>query len=235
MASIPVTLLSWIKTEVDNALKVVRDNIAKFSVAPEDAAVLRGCPEQLHQVSGALRIVGLTGATRFCETIEGTFGRLNSARPSKAAIGAIDRAVLELNEFVDDLARGQANAPLRLFPAYRELTTLQGKPDISEKDLFFPDLELQAPPHPDAKVLARDELVPFLEAQRARFQRGLLAWLRNQSNGLKEMRQALDALHQVAPQLPEPRALWWAAAGLIDGLLKAPDAVWAGNAKGLCN
>ncbi len=235
MSSIPVTLLSWIKTEVDNALKVVRDNIAKFSAAPEDAAVLRGCPDQLHQVSGALRIVGLTGATRFCETIEGTFGRLNSARPSKAAIGAIDRAVLELNEFVDDLARGQANVPLRLFPAYRELTTLQGKSDISEKDLFFPDLELQAPPHSDAKVLARDELAPFLEAQRARFQRGLLAWLRNQSNGLMEMRQALDALHQVAPQLPEPRALWWAAVGLIDGLLKAPDAVWVGNAKGLCN
>jgi len=235
MSSIPVTILSWIKTEVDNALKVVRDNIAKFSAAPEDDAVLRGCPDQLHQVSGALRIVGLAGATRFCETIEGTFGRLNSARPSKAAIGAIDRAVLELNEFVDDLARGQANAPLRLFPAYRELTTLQGKSDISEKDLFFPDLELQAPPHPDAKVLATDELVPFLAAQRARFQRGLLAWLRNQSNGLKEMRQALDALHQVAPQLPEPRALWWAAVGLIDGLLNAPDAVWVGNAKGLCN
>ena len=235
MAGIPLTLLSWIKTEVDNALKVVRDNIAKFSAAPEDAAVLRECPHQLHQVSGALRIVGLAGATRFCETIEGTFGRLNNARPGKAAIGVIDRAVLELNEFVDDLARGQANVPLRLFPAYRELTKLQGKSEISEKDLFFPDLELQAPPHPDAKVLARDELAPFLQAQRARYQRGLLAWLRNQSNGLKEMRQALDALHQVAPQLPEPHALWWAAVGLIDGLLKAPDAVWLGNAKGLCN
>lgn len=235
MAGIPLTLLSWIKTEVDNSLNVVRDNIAKFSAAPEDGSVLRGCPDQLHQVSGALRIVGLAGATRFCETIEGTFGRLNSARPSKAAIGVIDRAVLELNEFVDNLARGEANAPLRLFPAYRELTTLQGISDISEKDLFFPDLELQAPPHPNAKVLARNEFAPFLQAQRARFQRGLLAWLRNQSNGLKEMQQALDALHQVAPQLPEPRALWWAAVGLIDGLLKAPDANWLGHAKGLCN
>ena len=235
MAAIPVTLLSWIKTEVDHALEVVRDCIAKFSAAPEDAAVLLGCPHRLHQVSGALRIVGLTGATHFCEAIEGSFGKLNGARPSKAAIGIIDRAVLELKDFVDDLARGQANVPLRLFPAYRELTRLQGKSDISEKDLFFPDLELQPPPHPDAKVLARDELVPFLQAQRVRFQRGLLAWLRNQSNGLKEMRQALDALHQVATQLPEPRAVWWAAVGLIDGLLKAPDVVWLGNAKALCN
>ncbi|HEU5284038.1 MAG TPA: hypothetical protein VFU53_09500, partial [Burkholderiales bacterium] len=235
MAGIPVTLLSWIKTEVDYALKVVRDNIARFLAAPEDAAVLVGCPDQLHQVSGALRIVGLTGATRFCETIEGTFSGLNRGRPSRAAIGVIDHAVLELKEFVDDLARGQANAPLRLFPVYRELTTLQGKSDISEKDLFFPDLEQQAPPHPEPRVLAKDELPPYLQAQRARFERGLLAWLRNQPDGLKEMRLALDALHQVAPQLPEPRALWWVATGLIDGLQKTPDPDWLGSAKGLCN
>ena len=235
MTGIPLTLLSWIKTEVDSALTAVRDSIARFSAAPEDAAVLLGCPAQLHQVSGALRIVGLAGATRFCETIEGSFGKVKGARPSKAALEVIDRAVLELNEFVDDLARGQANVPLRLFPAYRDLTTLQGKSDVSERDLFFPDLELQAPPHPEARILGKDELGPFLQAQRARFQRGLLAWLRNQPAGLKDMRQALDALHQVAAQLPEPRALWWAAAGLIDGLSRAQDADWLGNAKGLCN
>jgi chemosensory pili system protein ChpA (sensor histidine kinase/response regulator) len=235
MADIPLTLLSWIKAEVDSALTAVRDSIAKVLAAQEDAAVLAGCPGQLHQVSGALRIVGLMGATHFCETIEGAFGRLSSGRPTKKALGVIDRGVRELREFVNDLARGQGNAPLRLFPAYRDLSKLQGKPDASERDLFFPDLELQAPPHPEAKFLAQDELAGFLQAQRTRFQRGLLAWLRNQIDGLKEMRQALDALHQVAPVLPEPRALWWVAAGLIDGLSSGPDAGWLGNAKGLCN
>lgn len=235
MSDIPLTLLSWIKSEVDSALTAVRDNIARFSAAPEDTAALRGCPDQLHQVSGALRIVGLMGATHFCETIEGTFGRLNSGRPTKKALGVVDRAVRELREFVNDLARGQANVPLRLFPAYRDLKKLQGKPEASDRELFFPDLELQAPPHPDAKIFAKDELAKFLQAQRARFQRGLLAWLRNRPDGLKEMRQALDALHQAASVLPEPRALWWVAAGLIDGLASGPDADWLGNAKGLCN
>ena len=42
-------LLSWIKTEVDYALKLVRDCIARFSAAPEDAAALRVCPSQLHR------------------------------------------------------------------------------------------------------------------------------------------------------------------------------------------
>ena len=56
MANVSTTVLSWIKTEVDHTLKVVRDRIATFSAAPEDVAVLRVCPDQLHQVSGALRI-----------------------------------------------------------------------------------------------------------------------------------------------------------------------------------
>ena len=235
MAGIPLTLLSWIKSEVDGALTAVRESIARFSATPEDPSVLLGCPNQLHQVSGALRIVGLTGATRFCEAIEGTFGGLSSGQPSKKALGIVDRAVRELNEFVNDLARGQADVPLRLFPAYRDLAALQGKPDTSERDLFFPDVERAAPPHPDAKILPRDELVKFLQAQRARFQRGMLAWLRNQPDGLKDMRQALDALHQVGPVLPEPRALWWVAAGLIDGIVGGPDLEWLASAKALCN
>ena len=57
--AVSAQLLSFIKTEVDYALKLVRDSIAKFTAAPENAAVLGVCPGQLHQVSGALRIVGL--------------------------------------------------------------------------------------------------------------------------------------------------------------------------------
>src|SRR5205814_1458877 len=90
-------------------------------------AALSICPEHLHQVSGALRMVGLSGATRFCEAIEGSFSGANGSRPSTASIGIIDRAVLALKRFVDDVARGQANVPLRLFPVYRELAELPAK------------------------------------------------------------------------------------------------------------
>src|SRR5687767_15915671 len=67
------TLLSWINAEVERALLLVRDSIAKFSAAPGNDEALRQCPEHLHQVSGALRMVGLNGATLVCETIEGSF------------------------------------------------------------------------------------------------------------------------------------------------------------------
>jgi chemosensory pili system protein ChpA (sensor histidine kinase/response regulator) len=229
------TLLSWITAEVNQALTVVREHIATFSAEPEDAAVLRGCPDHLHQVSGALRMVGLNGATRFCEAIESSFPGLNGARPTSSALGVIDRAVLALKDFVDGLGRGQPNAPLRLYPVYRELASLQGKPDSSEKELFFPDLSLHAPAHPEPAGLRDDELVLLLQASRAQFQRGVLAWLRRQPAGLDEMAKAVDALHQVARQLPEPRALWWVAGGLVEALQHSRDAEWLAAAKPLAN
>jgi chemosensory pili system protein ChpA (sensor histidine kinase/response regulator) len=216
----------------------VRDNIAKLSGKPEDDAMLRACPDHLHQVSGALRMVGLAGATRFCEAIEGSFSGLQAPANGSAnanAIGTIDRAVLALKEFVADLARGQADVPLRLYPVYKELASLAGKNDASEKELFFPDLGAQAPVHPQAKTLLQAELPAYLHAQRAIFQRGMLGWLRKQAAGLEEMRQALDALHQVAEQLPEPRALWWAALALVEGMSQSQDADWQTAVKPLCN
>ena len=229
------TLLSWINAEVERALTLVQDSIAKFSAAPENDAVLQPCPEHLHQVSGALRMVGLNGATLVCEAIEGSFAGINGQRPSAQTMGVIDRAVVALKNFVGELARGQADVPLRLYPVYRDLSGLLGRKTISEKDLFFPDVAVAAPVHPDGKAVPEEELPAYLQAQRTRFQRGLLAWLRGTPNGLEEMRQTVDAMHQVATQLPEPRALWWAAGGLIDALKDAADAEWLAAAKVVCN
>ena len=234
MDSASTTILSWITAEVDQALSLVHEQIERFTADPDKTSALGSCQEHLHQVSGALRMVGLAGATRFCEAIESGFARVNGARPNAAAVGAIDRAVLALKEYVDGLERGQANVPLRLYPMYRELSELQGAQGVSEKDLFFPDLSLQAPAHADARALRAEERVPYLQAQRSLFQRGLLALLRGQG-GLPEMRQALDALHRVAAQLPEPRALWWVAPALLEGLGEPADAEWLARAKALCN
>src|SRR2546428_890740 len=236
MANPDSTLLSWITAEVNQALSVVRDHIAKYSAAPEDAAPLAPCPGHLHQVSGALRMVGLSGATRFCEAIEGGFSGVNGApRPTSQAMGILDRAVLSLKEFVEGLERGQPDVPLRLYPVYRELGALQGKPDAAEKDLFFPDLTREAPGHPAPKTLAQAELAPYLQAHRAQFQRGLLAWLRNHPGGLDDMAQAIDALHQVATALPEPRSLWWVACGFLEILENSEKAEWLAAVKPLCN
>ncbi|HEY6966946.1 MAG TPA: Hpt domain-containing protein, partial [Burkholderiales bacterium] len=222
------TLLSWITAEVDQALSLVRDQIAKVA-GGGDAAALENCPGHLHQVSGALRMVGLTGATRFCEAIELGFAAPGGVRPKDASLGVIDRAIQALKEFVDGLERGQPNAPLRLYPVYRELA-----PNASERDLFFPDLTIVAPPHIKPKTLAPDKVAAHVQKQRALFQRGLLAWLRSSTKaGLDDMRRAVNQLHKVAAQLPEPQAVWWVAGGLLDSLEHPQSPEWVAQAKAL--
>ena len=229
------TLLSWINAEVERALLLVRECIAKFTAAPENQDALRPCPEHLHQVSGALRMVGLNGATLVCESIEGSFAGFGDARPSAAAMGIIDRAVLALKDFVGDLARGQADVPLRLFPVYRDLAQLKGSPLVSERDLFFPDVTLKTPPHKRPKTLPAETIPAFVNKQRALFQKGLLAWLRNPPAGLDDMRRAVNQLHKIAAQLPEPQGVWWVAHGFLDAVESASDAEWLAGAKALGN
>jgi chemosensory pili system protein ChpA (sensor histidine kinase/response regulator) len=222
------TLLSWITAEVDQALSLVRDQIAKVT-SGGDAAALENCPGHLHQVSGALRMVGLAGATRFCEAIELGFAAPGGAPPKGASLGAIDRAIQALKEFVDGLERGQPNAPLRLYSVYCELT-----PNSNERDLFFPDLSPVAPPHIKPKTLAPDKVAAHVQKQRALFQRGLLAWLRSSTKaGLDDMRRAVNQLHKVAAQLPEPQAVWWVAGGLLDSLEQPQSPEWVAQAKAL--
>ena len=228
-----ITILSWITAEVDQALDRVRTELASYSAPPHDAAALARCPEHLHQVSGALNMVGLSGATRFCAALENSFARLDASTAANAVL--VDNAVLELKQFVDDLANGQPDVAMRLYPAYRDLALVQGRVDCSEVELFFPDLTPAAPAHPSPKSLEKKELASFLQAQRTRWQRGILAWLRRQSNGLEEMRDALEEIHSVAHALPERRALWWVAGGVVDALLDVTEPGELAQARRLWN
>jgi chemosensory pili system protein ChpA (sensor histidine kinase/response regulator) len=225
------TILTWISAEVDQALERVRSQIATYSAAPQDSTVLGNCPEHLHQVSGALSMVGLAGATRFCEVLEKSFSGLSGDAAEKVL--RIDQAVVQLKKFVDDLVHGQPNVALRLYPAYRDLAELQGRSDASEVELFFPDLTPPAPSHPQPRGEEGGELKSFLQASRTRWQRGILAWLRKDASGLDEMRETLDGVYSVAHRLPERRAIWWVAVGLVDALLDVADPQELNNARRL--
>ena len=233
------TLLSWINAEVERALTLVRDSIAKFSAAPENdggAAALPRAPAPGERGAAHGR------AERRDAVLRGDRGQLRrTQRPARRApqtMGVIDRAVLALKDFVGELARGQADVPLRLYPVYRELAALHGKTAMSEKDLFFPDLAVAgAVASASRKAVAEEELarLPAGAARALPARRcspgcaaGPPAWTR--------CARPSTPLHQVATQLPEPRALWWAAGGLIDALrASASDAEWLAAAKALCN
>jgi chemosensory pili system protein ChpA (sensor histidine kinase/response regulator) len=104
-------------------------------------------------------------------------------------------------------------------PMYGRILTIRGQKRISATDLFFPDLSLRPPRRAATQALSRGELQQLLKTQRARFQRGLLSWLRNPKDlsGVSEM---LDVTRRVeaTQELASARAFWWVATGMLTAL-----------------
>jgi chemosensory pili system protein ChpA (sensor histidine kinase/response regulator) len=233
--SIPVGLTSnplvWVKAEIDRSIAAARRSLAESTVRTADRALLLGaCGEQVRQVRGAIQMLALDGLSRFCIAMEQAVNALVGSPPSAdpLSVSMVDRALFALTQFVDDLAKGELNVPLKLFPVYRELNELAGRHEVAENELFFPELHVETPLHPSAHTLAPPAFKAHVQACRSLYQRGLLAWLTQPGNrqGLQNMRNALDELDQVAEQMPAPRGLWWAATGLIDALiLQEPEAL----------
>lgn len=221
-------LLTLLRALIDGTLGQAQEAMAKHVAQVAGNSALAPCTLQLHQVYGALRMVRLDGATRYCTELESALrNAMRSAAADKSEIENISRAIGALREFLNEVAAGGAYIPLRLFPAYRELARVSGNESATEKDLFFPDASDDSPAHPEPRSILAGEMPALLKELRSRYQRGLLGWLKANAttDGLAQMREVLDTLHKVAAQLPEPQGLWWAAAALIEAVIEAlPDA-----------
>ena len=57
--------LEWLKDEVNESLKQASQALEFFVENPDDALELERCSEQLKQVAGTLRMVGIPGATAY--------------------------------------------------------------------------------------------------------------------------------------------------------------------------
>ncbi len=214
--------LTWVKGEIDQALQQARENLQHYAANPVDDTALKHAATHLHQVTGAIQMVGLEGVGKFCEELEGLLSAVDSQKiaPAAEVFAAAEQAMEALGAYLDELMDGKPDQPLRLLSAYENLLRRRGIERVSGSDLFYPDLSLRAPKNPDAKPVPEAAQREFVRSQRGRFQRGLLFWLRGESAGMKLMRQAVEAIDQ-AQALPAQRTFWWAAGALLDALESA--------------
>ncbi len=235
-------LLSLVRAQIESTLTQAQEAMAKHVAQTAGNSALTGCPLQLHQVYGALRIVRLEGAARYATELESALrNSMRSGAADKTEIENISRAIGALREFVTDTAAGGAYIPQRLFPAYRDLARVSGNESASEKDLFFPDAGIETPSHAEPRVISPPVMPALLKELRSRYQRGLLGWLKESAkpDGLAQMRDVMDTLHKISGGLPEPRGLWWAAIALIEAAITAlPDVSqndWIARVKPVCS
>ena len=218
--------LTWVKSEIDLALgradEAPQQYTASLEAGEGDLTQIRFSRTHLHQVQGALTIVGLDGVTQFAEVLEAFLLSLEekpvAADPSGVALAR--RALGAVGHYLDDLINGQPNQPLRLLAIYREIQAARGQERVSATDLFFPDLTAR-PPRRDApaKKIPPDEFHKLLRQERGRFQRGFLAWLKSPADrsGLGDMQLAVRWIEETQ-ESAAARSFWWVAAGFLSAL-----------------
>ena len=71
--------LTWVKGEIDLALTRAVEALVQYELSG-DATQLRFCRTHVHQVHGALSIVGLDGVTQVTESLEALLSALEEQR-----------------------------------------------------------------------------------------------------------------------------------------------------------
>ena len=211
--------LNWVKNEIDLALARADQALQQFSAGGE-LTQLKFCRTHLHQVQGALTIVGLDGVTQFAEALESLLEALAQRSADAAAVALARRALATIGHYLDDLVSGQPNQPLRLLTIYREVQAARGLPAAAASDLFFPDLSVRPPRRQNAaKAMTRSHLSRVLRHQRSCFQRGLLGWLRapQDHSAISEMLAAVRSIEETQ-EAASARSFWWVATGFLSAL-----------------
>jgi len=214
--------LTWVKGEIDLALGRAEEALAAW-VAGGDPTQVRFCRTHVHQVNGALDIVGLSGVTELTELLEALLLDVEEDRLAAAAIvhEVAAEALAALRQYLDDLIAGEAHQPLRLLPIYGRLAEARGAPPVHPGDLFYPDLSLRPPKAQiTPPVLTPDEMRKALRTQRARFQKGLLRWLKQPAEaaaGRQAMSDALAAIEALQPNAAA-RSFWWVSQAFLEAL-----------------
>lgn len=214
--------LNWVRGDIDTALQAALGRVQAYSVDADLTNALRLAGDDAHQVTGALRMVGLEGAATLAGALESTLGDVNENRlqPNDEVLRALRNAIEGLQRWVKDLADGRGSGELALFPLYKRLRELQGVERVFEGELFFPDLRTRAQGKAANDAMTQEALAAEVKTARGLFQRGLLAFLRNveAEQGLKRMRDALATIERIVPSQAS-QTFWWACVGFVDSLI----------------
>ena len=130
--------LSWVQSEIDQALGRGMEALEAFVRAPDDATTLKHARTHVHQAAGAIQMVGLDAVVAYTDEIERQLARLDELplREAPQACAPIVRACAKLRIFLDEVVNGAAPVPLKLFPEYEAMQRARGVRAAAPTDLF---------------------------------------------------------------------------------------------------
>lgn len=211
--------LIWVKGEIQQTLEKSRQCLNKY-LDSRDTSELKFTQTHLHQVRGAVEMVGLFSVARLSEELEVAVGSVErDAGKAPAIVNAVMEAMLQINQFLDALVSGAPNIGLKLKPAFKAVRIARGELETCGADLFFPSLSGHLPAGLTQVTMDEKSRSHYLKTARRRFEAGLLKWLKgNKAEGAQWMSQALLGASRTQ-QSPVQRGFWWGAAAFCEGLI----------------
>ena len=135
--------LGWVKPELDETLRQVRNEVEYFVEAPADASRMRLCAGYLHQVQGTLRMVELYAPAMVAEELEQLALAIGSDEVADRdeSCATLMRGSVLLPDYLERLQNGHRDIPIVLLPLLNEIRAARGVAGINESVLlaFAPD------------------------------------------------------------------------------------------------
>ncbi|HUL64262.1 MAG TPA: Hpt domain-containing protein [Burkholderiaceae bacterium] len=210
--------LAWVIDEIRTSLGQAVNGIKTFLGSKQDLDSLRNAAGQVHQANGALQLLDMRGVALVTEALEHLFRKWENdpKECGPSAVRSVETAASAILAYLEGVLQGRPNQPIRLFPYYRDILTLNQAPRVHPADLVFPDLTRRPAFHRmESRPLTSDQL----RVRRVRFEEGLLGFLRDVDNARAraQMRDALADIEQL-PLRGLTRSFWWVVRGLLEAI-----------------
>ena len=217
LSPIDVTVLTWLKPELDSTLHQARSCLEQYVEDGKGVAVLRECGQHLHQVAGILNMVELSGAARLAEEMEQLSGRLaeDKAQVSENAFSLLMQCIVQLPDYLERLQNGHRDVPGVLLPLINELRSIGNHPPLHEESVYTASTQLPMPADALTDMRAHYNGAAFGDLA-LQFQAHLIAWLNGQVDRAAAG-QLADTCEKIVAHCQDDssRKLFWVASVLL--------------------
>jgi chemosensory pili system protein ChpA (sensor histidine kinase/response regulator) len=225
MPDVASQTFDFVGRELNATLGEARTALESYVEQPDNLQLLERCKQELHQVQGVLRVLEIYGAALLAEEMEQvtTYLLATAAERKNQAesLDALMRAMVQLPSYLERVLAGGRDLALVLLPLLNDLRAVRGSALLSEGTLLLLNLKSDKQAQPVAAAPGEPPLTveQWARRLRARFQVGLIGWIRGE-----RIEQNLDILAAVAQKLEQIATrqplfqLWWVVGAVIEAL-----------------
>src|ERR1700733_3351763 len=225
MTELATQTLHTVAREISVALTDGRAALEAHVEQPGNVDLLERCRHELHQVQGVLRLLEIYGAALLAEEMEQVarylIGLGTERKNQDEALDALMRSMVQLPGYLERVLAGGRDMALVLLPLLNDLRAVRGSALLSEGTLLLLNLKSDRQAQPAAPAPGEPPLSvgQWARRLRARFQTGLIGWIRGErtEQNLEIMAAVATRLEQVAATQPVFQ-LWWVVGALIESL-----------------